>query len=177
MDNVRLKKKLQAEFLARLVQSRQTANPKERIIVLGDFNAFQFADGIMDQIGTITGKPAGKDEVLIASDDLVNPDLINLVGVIAPTQRYSYIFDGNSQVLDHILISETLRKHTTGFGYARINADHPEILRNDPARFERFSDHDPAIAFFTMDDLTADRKPADLAAAVTYFSRMTCATA
>ena len=157
MENVRLKKKLQAEFLARLVQSRQTADPKERIIVLGDFNSFQFADGIMDQIGTIIGKPAGKDEVLIASDDLVTPDLINLVGAISAPQRYSYIFDGNAQVLDHILISETLRKHTTGFGYARINADHPEILRNDGNRFERFSDHDPAIAFFSMDDMTAGR--------------------
>jgi predicted extracellular nuclease len=157
MDNVRLKKKLQAEFLARLIQARQTANPKERIIVLGDFNSFQFPDGVMDLIGTITGKPAAKDEVLIASEDLVNPDLINLVGAIAPPQRYSYIFDGNAQVLDHILISETLRKHTTGFGYARINADHPEILRNEGNRYERFSDHDPAIAFFTMDDMTAAR--------------------
>lgn len=156
-DNVRLKKKLQAEFLAKLVQTRQSANPKERIILIGDFNSYQFADGIMDQIGTITGKPAGKDEVLIPSDDLVNPDLINLVGAIAAPQRYSYIFDGNAQVLDHIIITETLRKHTTGFGYARINADYPEVYRNDGNRFERFSDHDPAVAFFTMDDMTAGR--------------------
>ncbi len=157
LDNVRMKKKLQAEFLARLIQSRQAAAPKERVIVLGDFNSFQFADGIMDQIGTITGKQAGKDEVLIATEDLVTPDMINLVGAIAAPQRYSYIFDGNAQVLDHILISETLRKHATGFGYARINADYPELLRNDGNRFERFSDHDPAVAMFTMDDLTAGR--------------------
>ncbi|MEK7856187.1 MAG: nuclease, partial [Acidobacteriota bacterium] len=157
-DNVRLKKKLQAEFLARLIQTRQTADPKERIIVLGDFNSYQFSDGIMDQIGTITGKPAGKDAVLIPSDDLVNPDLINLVDVIAAGQRYSYIYDGNSQTLDHIIITETLRKHTTGFGFARINADFPQIYRNDGNRFERFSDHDPAVAIFTMDDMTAGQK-------------------
>jgi uncharacterized protein len=157
MDNVRLKKKLQAEFLARLVQSRQQANPKERIIMIGDFNSYQFGDGILDQIGTITGKPAGKDEVSIASEDLVNPDLINLVGAIAPPQRYSYIFDGNAQVLDHMLVTENMRKHTRGFGYARINADYPESYRGDAARIERFSDHDPAVAFFTMDDMTAGR--------------------
>lgn len=157
-DNVRLKKKLQAEFLARLIQTRQTVDPKERIIVLGDFNSYQFSDGIMDQIGTITGKPAGKDAVLIPSDDLVNPDLINLVDVIAAGQRYSYIYDGNSQTLDHIIITETLRKHTTGFGFARINADFPQIYRNDGNRFERFSDHDPAVAIFTMDDMTAGQK-------------------
>ncbi len=154
-DNVRLKKKLQAEFLARLVQARQSSDPKERIIVLGDFNSYQFADGIMDMMGTIIGKPAGRDVVMMASEDLVNPDLINLVDVIAAPQLYSYIFDGNAQVLDHILISETLRKHTSGFGYARINADYPDILRNDGNRMERFSDHDPAVAYFTMDDLTS----------------------
>lgn len=157
MANVRLKKKLQAEFLARLVQARQTANPKERIVLLGDFNAFQFNDGIMDQIGTIAGKPATKDEVILPSDDLVDPDMINLVGAIAAAQRYSYIFDGNAQVLDHMLISETLRKHTTGFGFVRLNADFPETFRNDGNRPERFSDHDPAVAFFTMDDMTAGR--------------------
>lgn len=155
MDNVRMKKKLQAEYLARLVQARQQANLKERMILIGDFNSYQFPDGILDQIGTITGKPAGKDEVMMPSEDLVNPDLINLVGAIAAPQRYSYIFDGNAQVLDHIIISETLRKHTTGFGYARINADYPESYRSDPSRIERFSDHDPAVAFFTMDDVTA----------------------
>ncbi len=157
--NVRLKKRLQAEFLAKLMQERQTANPKERIILLGDFNFFQFNDGILDIIGTIKGKPAGKTEVISPSEDLVNPDLIDLVDVIAAGQRYSYVYDGNAQVLDHIIISETLRKHTTGFGYARINADYPEIFRNDGTRFERFSDHDPAVAFFTLDDMTVGAKP------------------
>ncbi|NOT47730.1 MAG: nuclease, partial [Acidobacteria bacterium] len=158
MDNVRLKKKLQAEFLAKLVQARQAADPKERIILLGDFNSYQFNDGIMDQTGTITGKPSGKDAVLIASDDLVNPDLINLIDAIKmPTQRYSYVFDGNAQVLDHIIITENLRKHTMGVGFVRVNADYPESYRNDGTRLERFSDHDPAVAIFTMDDMTASK--------------------
>ncbi len=156
-DNVRMKKKLQAEFLARLVQSRQAANPKERIILLGDFNSYQFPDGIMDQIGVITGKPAGKDQVLIPSDDLVNPDLINLVDVIGLPQRYSYVYDGNAQVLDHMIVTESMRNHTTGFGYVRVNADFPESFRNDTGRIERFSDHDPAVGIFTMDDTTAAR--------------------
>ena len=157
--NVRLKKRVQAEFLAKFVQERQTSNPKERLMLLGDFNAFQFNDGILDVIGTIKGKPAGKTEVLNPSEDLVNPDLIDLVDVIAAGQRYSFVYEGNAQALDHILITETMRKHTTGFGYARINADYPESFRDDGSRFERFSDHDPAIAFFTMDDMTAGAKP------------------
>ena len=153
-DNVRLKKKLQAEFLAKWVQERQTKNASEKIILLGDFNAYQFNDGILDVIGTITGKPAPKDQVMNWSDDLVNPDLINLVNKIKEDQRYSYSFDGNAQVLDHILINEAMNKHVVNFGYARLNADFPEIYRNSDARVERFSDHDAAIAYFTFDDTT-----------------------
>lgn len=151
-DNVRLKKKLQAEFLAKWVQDRQTKNANERIILLGDFNAFQFNDGIVDVIGTITGKPAPKGEVMNPSEDLVNPDLIDLVDKIKEDQRYSYSFDGNAQVLDHILINEAMNKHTSGFGYVRLNADFPEIYRNDDTRVERFSDHDAAIAYFNFDE-------------------------
>lgn len=157
MENVRLKKKLQSEFLAKLVQSRQKADPKERIVLIGDFNSYQFSDGILDQIGTIIGKPSGNDALLMPSDDLVNPDLIDLVNAIAEPQRYSFIFDGNAQVLDHMIITENMRKHTRGFGYARLNADYPESYRGDAARQERFSDHDPAVAFFTIDDMTSQK--------------------
>ncbi len=149
---VRTKKKIQAEFLAKFVQERQKADPNERIILIGDFNAYQFNDGITDIIGTIKGTPASKEEVLMASDDLVNPDLINLVDLIQADQRYSYSYDGNAQTLDHVLITQTLRRYLEGFGFARLNADFPEVYRNDQTRVERFSDHDAAIAYFTFDE-------------------------
>jgi predicted extracellular nuclease len=136
------------------VQERQTKNPSERIILLGDFNAYQFNDGIVDVIGAIEGKPAGKDEVMNPSEDLVNPDMTNLVNLIKADQRYSYTFDGNAQVLDHILINEAMKKYLKAFGYVRLNADFPAIYRNDDTRVERFSDHDAAVAYFTFDDIT-----------------------
>jgi uncharacterized protein len=150
---VRMKKKLQAEFLANFVAERLKANPNERIALVGDFNAFQFNDGIMDVVGTIKGTPAPKDSVFIASEDLLNPDLTDLVDLIKPNQQYSYSFDGNAQVLDHFLVSPAMKSHINGFGYARVNADFPEIYRDDSNRVERFSDHDAAVAFFTFDDL------------------------
>jgi predicted extracellular nuclease len=158
MANVRLKKRLQAEFLAAFLQQRLKQDPNERIAVIGDFNAFQFNDGILDVIGTIKGRPAGKDEVLNPSEDLVDPDLTDLVDVINEKDRYSYSFDGNGQVLDHILISDAFKNHVSGFGYARVNADFPEVFRNDADRVERFSDHDPAIAYFTFDDVAAAKR-------------------
>ncbi len=155
---VRLKRKLQAEFLAKVVQERQKANADERLILLGDFNAYQFNDGIGDTIGTIKGTPAPKEAVMNASEDFVNPDLTNLVDLIKADQRYSYSFDGNAQVLDHILVNAAMKKHINGFGYARLNADFPEIYRNDDTRAERFSDHDAAVAYFTFDDLTTAKQ-------------------
>lgn len=154
-DRVRVKKKSQAEDLAKFVEERQKANPTERIVLVGDFNAFQFPDGILDIIGTIKGAPAGKEQVLMASEDLVNPDLTNLVDLIKEDQRYSYIYDGNAQTLDHMLVTDSIKKHLFGFGFARLNADFPETYRGDQNRAERFSDHDPAIAYFSFDEKTA----------------------
>ncbi|HXG83570.1 MAG TPA: hypothetical protein VNI84_06020 [Pyrinomonadaceae bacterium] len=154
-ERVRVKKKAQAEDLAKFVQERRKADPTERIILIGDFNAFQFADGVLDVIGTIKGTPAPKGKVLIASEDLVNPDLINLVDLIEEDQRYSYVYGGNAQTLDHILVTDSMRKHLAGFGFARLNADFPETFRGDATRAERFSDHDPAIAYFSFDEKTA----------------------
>ena len=152
---VRTKKVKQAEFLAKFIQQRQKNNPNENLIMLGDFNAYQFNDGITDIIGTIKGTPAGKDEILMPSDDLVNPDLIDMVDLIQADQRYSYTFDGNAQTLDHVLINQTMRKHLLGFGFGRFNADFPETYRNDPTRVERYSDHDAAIGYFSIEERSA----------------------
>ncbi len=147
---VRMKKKLQAEFLAKFVNERQKANPNERIALIGDFNFYQFSDGIMDVIGTIKGTPAAKDSLIVPMDDLVESDLVNLVDLIDPKKRYSYVFDGNGQVLDHFIVNGPFRKNVVGFGFAHINSDFPEIYRNDPNRVERFSDHDSALAIFNI---------------------------
>ncbi len=149
-DNVRLKKRLQAEYLANLVQQRQKADPQEHIILLGDFNSFQFSDGVLDMIGTIKGTPSAKDAVINSSPDLVEPNLINLIDMMSATERYSFAYDGNAQTLDHILITENLRPHIFGVGFARVNADFPESMRGDSSRLERFSDHDPVIAYFML---------------------------
>ena len=150
-ENVRMKKRLEAEWLANFVQARQKADPTERLVLLGDFNAFQFGDGVLDQIGTIIGKPTSADEVLQASKDLVDRDLFDLVNEIDRSQRYSFVYQGNAQALDHIIVNEPLKPFVNGFGFVRVNADFPESLRGDPERMERYSDHDPAIAYFSLD--------------------------
>jgi uncharacterized protein len=156
--NVRLKKRLQAEYLAKLVNERQKANPNERILLVGDFNAFQFNDGIVDVIGAIMGKPAPKEQVLNPSEDFLERDLTNLIDKIRADQRYSYSFDGNAQALDHFIANDAMVKHLAGFGYLRINADYPETLRGDASRVERYSDHDIPVGYFSFDEKSAAQK-------------------
>ena len=70
---------------------------------------------------------------MLASPDLVNPDLVNLMPV-SPAERYSYSFDGNAQTLDHVLVNSALQAATSSrrSEHARIGADFPEIARNNP---------------------------------------------
>lgn len=149
-ERTRAKRRAQAEYLASLIQERQTLAPSENLIVLGDFNAFEFNDGYVDVMGTIQGVPALADEVTVASPDLVNPDLVNLTELLAPAERYSYSFDGNVQAIDHILVSTHLRPRITRHGYARSNVDFPESYRSDFNRPERISDHDAAVAWLAI---------------------------
>ena len=147
-NRVRTKRRAQAEFLANLIQARQTADPNERILSVGDYNAFRFNDGYGDSMGTIIGAPTPASEVVLASGDLVNPNLIDLLDTLPADQRYSFTFDGNAQVLDHELVNASLLPYFNRVAYARNNADYPELLRSDPNRPERISDHDMAVGYF-----------------------------
>jgi len=152
-DRVRTKRRAQAEYLANLIQSRQTADPTERIISIGDYNAFQFNDGYVDVIGTVKGTPTPANQVVLASPDLVNPDLADLVDFAPAAERYSFSFDGNAQELDHVLVTTGPQNHLvpTDLEYGRMDSDFPESYRSDPTRPERVSDHDPLVAYFSLD--------------------------
>ena len=158
-NRVRRKRQAQAEFLANELQVRQAESPDRRIVVVGDFNAFEFNDGYADAMGTATGRPSPDDQTVVPGDgaDLVNPDFSNLANLESPDQRYSFVFGGNAQSLDHVIANQALLSASTGtsLDHARINADFPEVSRNTdgPARL---SDHDPAIAYFTAQPLLAD---------------------
>jgi hypothetical protein len=143
--------------------------------VLGDFNAFEFNDGYVDAMNVVTGTPTPDNQTAVAGDgvDLVDPDLMNLFVEEPADQRYSFVFDGNAQSLDHVLINQALGVAVGGFDldHARINADFPEVMRNNANSPSRLSDHDPAIAYFAVSsaDLaaTASAAPASVAQGAT----------
>lgn len=151
---VREKRRKQAEFLANYIQGRQTANPNEKVITVGDLNAFRVNDGFVDSIGTILGTPAPADQVVLPSADLVNPNQTDLVDTLPSTQQYSYNFDGNAQTLDHIIVNPPALALLTRFAYARNDSDF--ATKNYETTNElRISDHDQPVAYFSLTAPTA----------------------
>lgn len=147
---VRAKRQAQAEFLATYIQGRQLNDPGEAIVALGDYNAFSFNDGYGDSLATIRGVPVSADQAATASPDLVSPDLVDVADFIPASERYSYVFGGNAQTLDHVIVTANLVPQFVDLVHPRVNADFPEALRGHAASPERLSDHDPAVAFFTF---------------------------
>jgi hypothetical protein len=151
---VRAKRLAQAADLANLVQTRQATDPAERIILVGDFNAFEVNDGLVHSMATIAGTPVPDDQTAVPGDgtDLVNPDLVNLVSLVPAAERYGYVFDGSAQNLDHALVNAAVVTSTLArrIEHPRINADFPLTAMNDTATAFRLSDHDPVVGFFQV---------------------------
>jgi len=160
---VREKRLQQARSIAAKVQAMQTADPSVHLVVIGDFNAFEFSDGYVDAVGRIAGDFVDADDLVSDADDLVDPDLTNQVLSLPAEGRYSFIFNGSAQVLDHALTSAGLAPFVNGLEYGRGNADAAEILLGDdtPANVAlRTSDHD-GVVLFVLKDEDGDGVPND----------------
>jgi predicted extracellular nuclease len=121
-----IQRRKQAEVLNGWVEDLQDADPLARIVVLGDLNDFEFSEVVrILQVGT----------------ELSWPELIDLWHLVPQDERYSYIFQGNGQVLDHILISPILLLSKPEFAPVHINAEFDD---------EQLSDHDPPLLRLTI---------------------------
>lgn len=143
---VRTKRLEQAQSVARLVESLQEA----KTIVVGDFNAFQFTDGYVDVVGQIRGRVT-PDKNLMSGPDLVTRDLCNLTDRVPDLEKYSFIFGGNAQALDHALVNQSLERHVVGVEYARGNADAARRNEDDATNALFAADHDGLVVYLSPD--------------------------
>ena len=159
-DRRRVKRASQAVFLADLVEQFQQANPQERIVLLGDFNAFEFNDGYVDVMGIITGQEAANDAVVEYAESPIGATLTNLTTLQPASGRYSFSFEGNAQTLDHIVVNQPLLAEFPGLRteHARLNADFAVDNFADGSIPVRFSDHDPVVLYLSK----ANNRRADL---------------
>ncbi|WP_436846552.1 endonuclease/exonuclease/phosphatase family protein [Streptomyces niveus] len=86
---------------------------KAKVVVLGDLNDYQFSK----PVAALT-----RGGILTA-----------LMDKLPKNERYSYVYDGNSQTLDHILVSPGIKK--PGYDVVHINAEFAD----------QASDHDPQV--------------------------------
>ncbi len=121
----------QAAWNAELVAQIQASDPDGHVIVLGDLNSFY------DTRPIHTLQAAGLRHVYEA----VGPD---------EPLPYTYIYQGRTQTLDHILVSEGLFGRMTAVTALKIDADYP-LAQPEDATARRVSDHDPLIAVFTFE--------------------------
>ena len=116
------------------------ADPDARVMVAGDLNDFQF------------GEPGeGPDHPLaILEGGAGEVPLTNLINLEKPAETFTFVFDGNSQVLDHILISPSLLEDYTAVDILHFNAGFPSDLGSVPDTPIRASDHDAVEARFRL---------------------------
>lgn len=106
----------QAKAVRGFVDDLLKANKHANIIVLGDLNDFNFSE-----TANIV-KGSGKTK------------MTDLIDTLPVKQRYSYDYQGNSQVLDQLLVSPALAK----------KLDY-QVVHTNSQFYDQDSDHDPQV--------------------------------
>jgi uncharacterized protein len=102
-------------FVDKILDADENAN----VVVLGDINDFEFSE---------------------TTEILEGDELTSLLHALPKAERYSYVFEGNSQVLDQILGSGSALSALRGFDVVHVNAEFAD----------QASDHDPSVARFEL---------------------------
>ncbi|TQM81728.1 hypothetical protein FHX81_4101 [Saccharothrix saharensis] len=103
----------QAALLRGFVDQVKAVDKGANVVLAGDINDYQFSPAVR----TLTG----------------NGDVVALIDTLPAAERYSYVFEGNSQTLDHILISANITRYR--YDVVHINAEFAD----------QASDHDPQV--------------------------------
>jgi endonuclease/exonuclease/phosphatase family metal-dependent hydrolase len=109
-------RRAEAQVVKDFVDDILAIEPNANVIVLGDLNDFEFSETltILEGGGTLN----------------------TLIETLPPSERYSYVFDGNSQTLDHIVVSDNPRHHFP-FEYDSVHVNAEFVQQS--------SDHDPQV--------------------------------
>lgn len=109
-----VQRRKQAQIVNGFAKELLKADPFANIVVLGDLNDFDFSDALE----TLEGR-----------------ELFNLAELLPRAQRYSYVFEGNSQILDQILVSYATLLRLPQYDSVHVNSEFSDQI----------SDHDPQL--------------------------------
>lgn len=121
----------QAQAVRNFLNGLFTTTPDALVLVAGDLNDFPFGEAGEDPhpVGVLEGTA---DEV----------SMTNLIHTLPADSAFTFVFDGNSQVLDHMLLSPAFVDQVASFNALHFNAAFPASLGEDSALAVRSSDHD-----------------------------------
>jgi predicted extracellular nuclease len=113
----------QAQVVHDFVQKLLDARKSSDVVVLGDLNDYQFSPALASlRTGTADG---------------TGPSILtDLITTLPANQQYTYVYDGVSQVLDHILLSGGVKS----FNY--------QVVHVNSEFTNQTSDHDPQVVQF-----------------------------
>jgi predicted extracellular nuclease len=119
----------QAEWNVTLVERILANEPEANVIVLGDLNSFYDSPPL---------------------DVFRESGWHHVYEFVAPQRLYTYVYQGESETLDHILVTQDLYERLARVEALHVNADYPLPLADDTSA-PRMSDHDPLIAVFSFE--------------------------
>ncbi len=123
----------EAQWNAHLVDQLLARDPGAYVVVLGDLNDYYGSAPL--RALTEGETPGGR--------------LVHVLANLPREERYSFIYQGVSQLLDHILVTPALGEHLVRAEPLHVNADYP-LPEPDGADPHRAADHDPVVALFRL---------------------------
>ena len=144
----------QAQAVNNFVDNLLAVDPGANVIVAGDLNEFQFEEPmqVLKGTATIANYDVGGSDPFDAVADYTpggTAILHDLQDLLPVNERYDYVFEGNSETLDHVFVSGSLLGNAA-FDVVRINAEF----------FDQTSDHDPLLSLFTVNSAPVFAAPA-----------------
>ncbi|MFO7684401.1 MAG: hypothetical protein R6X34_30590, partial [Chloroflexota bacterium] len=130
----------QAQAVRRYVNEILAANPAALLAVVGDLNTSRRGgtqEDLMTPLRILEGGPS-------------ETRLTNLLPRKQDIHEYTFIWEGENEILDHILVSPALLERLAGVDVLHFNAAYPEALWLDGETAVRCSDHDPLEARFNL---------------------------
>ena len=123
----------QAAALNAYTDALLAETPDANLMVAGDFNTFEFTNDLTD----ILPGPEGVLTNLMTTDAVLVQD---------DTDRYTFIFDGNSQALDHFFVTSGIANDPgTRLDIVHLNVDFSRLASDVVA-----SDHEPLLGRFEL---------------------------
>jgi predicted extracellular nuclease len=127
---IALKRRQQAEALAKWWRQYQQAHPNVSLVMLGDFNAAPEVLGGVDVLGYLSAQ-----------------GLRSASAHMPEGERYSYVFQCRPELIDNILVSPGALGRIRGMAASRGNAEASKRAKKDSQTAAGSSDHDALVVF------------------------------